>query len=183
MISLDLDSTLNDLIYKWIVYINKKNNTNYKVSDINIFDDNLLLDNLDFINSNSLYDNLEPLEGSKEFVSKLLELDTVQIVSTYPHIRDIEPKKLFVKKYFPSIPIITVSGSKVEYTKNTILIDDKLDNIIEHEIHNKNKGIIFTSNGDYNYNKSNKHTRLGNYDDIYNYIKLLNKNYDINVIK
>mgnify|MGYP002641588260 CR=1 FL=1 len=169
MISVDLDSTLNTLIYDWIEYINEKEETPITISDITCFDEPILLKHIDYIDNPNLYDLLGLLEGAIEFIKELQKIDDVQIVSVTPD-HHLDSKGKFVETHFPGVPLINVKDCKLAHTKNSWLIDDKLSNIVSHIESGNGEGIVFT-NGDYIYNDQSEHVSMGDYGEIVEYIK------------
>ena len=168
MISVDLDSTLNTLLYDWIAHINKMGETVISVNDIDQYDHPLLLKYLDYVNNPDLYDILDVLDGGYDFIAALQEFDEVQIVTVTPD-HHMESKTRFVKKHFPSIKLIHVKDCKLEHTKDTILIDDNLDNIKKHVDSGNGLGFVFT-NGEYKYNETYDYP-TGGYDDAIEFVK------------
>jgi len=167
MISVDLDSTLNDLMYKWIGYINERSKSNYSIKDIKIFDDPILINALEFVERDDLYSDLSPLIGANDFLDALKKIDEVQIVSVTSE-NHFNGKQEFIKKYFPETKFILVQESKIDTVDGTILIDDKLSTVIEHS-ERGNLGIVFNNN-EYIYNKTPNHFS-GGYDKIIEYLE------------
>ena len=172
MISVDFDSTLNNLLEAWVYYINKEEKPSklYTIQDIIKWDDKILHRNKEFIKNRLLYKKVKVLIGAKEFIKELRKLDEVQIVSITPNYH-IEPKMEFIKKHFGSVPIIFMEKDKYKFTKSSLLIDDNLNNLEEHQKYNNGKCIVFSNKEKYVYNRTNKFVRLGNYTDIIKYIK------------
>jgi len=170
--SVDLDSTLNNVIYAWIDYINEREENKISISDIKTFDEPILLKYSDFLKQEELYRSiLKPLDGAKDFIENLLKIGTVQIVSITP-IQE-ETKRSFVKKYFnldnDSLSLIMVKEDKLPYLKDTILIDDKLQNVIDHNNYNNGVGIVF-NNDEYLYNCTDDYFS-GDFVSILKYVK------------
>ncbi len=172
MISVDLDSTLNTLIYDWVEHINTKEERQYNISDIKSFNEPILLKHIDYIENPELYSLLGLLEGAIEFIKELQKIDDVQIVSvTQDH--HLKSKGEFVETHFPGVPLINVRDCKLEFTRDSWLIDDKLDNIKKHIAAGNGRGIVFT-NGDYQYNNEGDYTVMGDYKEIVKHIKEMN---------
>jgi len=169
MISVDFDGVLNNLTFKWIDYINNKHNTSYTVRDIKTYNDKLILDNYEFIQNKKLYDNIQLLNGAQYFIKELEKIDNVQIV-TQTIKEHFNSKKNFLNKYFPNIKVI-YTGKNKDIVKNTILIDDCLENIERHVNKLKSAGIIYSYNNLYQYNKTNKFPRFKSYNEIINFLK------------
>jgi len=169
MISVDLDSTLNTLMYDWIDYINTKTTTPISINDIKTFDEPILVKYIEFIKNPNLYDHLGLLKGASEFITNLQKIDDVQIVSvTLAH--HLKSKIKFVEKYFPGVTLINVDSCKLAVTKNSWLIDDKLDNVKKHIAAGNGRGIVFDNN-EYKYNTEEGYVVMGDYDKIVDYIR------------
>jgi len=170
MISVDLDSTLNTLIYDWLEYINEREEKHYTINDIKCFDEPILLKYIEYIDNPNLYDHLGLLDGAIEFIKELQKIDDVQIVSvTQDH--HLKSKEKFVATHFPGVPLINVKDCKLAHTKNSWLIDDKLSNIKSHIEAGNGNGIVFT-NGEYRYNDNSDYISMGDYGEIVKYIKM-----------
>lgn len=122
------------------------------------------------------YSKGSPIEGSLEFLKelkKLVHVDDIQIVTaTYPQI--IEDKTSLIKEIFKLDNIIHTSN-KAEFSKDSILIDDGLHNIISHRDSNDGISIIFDLNYGWNQDiiEDNKKTfRAKSYKDVLDIIKL-----------
>lgn len=93
-------------------------------------------------------------QGAKEFFDKVVELvgiNNVQIVTTsLPNI--IDRKNDFIKNVLGLNCTVIHTKEKHLHTRNTILIDDSIANILSHIENNKVPGIIF--NLGYGWNKS-----------------------------
>ncbi len=152
MISVDLDSTLNDLMYAWVEFIIEKGGR-CSLKDITSFDDPILLDNVDFFDDVDIYDKLLPLTGAKEFLENLKKIQCVQIVTDSFEMttEEMQAKDDFVLLHFGDIPVIHVQGCKLEAARGSILVDDKLENIEKHRSAG-DIGFLFT-NGEYLYSK------------------------------
>lgn len=82
----------------------------------------------DFWRSNKLYDNLLPIEGSQECLSKLYEQGHNIIFVSKCVPSHEESKRNFLKKHFPFARGFISTGDK-QYVKYDVLIDDHIDNI------------------------------------------------------
>lgn len=151
LISLDFDDVIYDLMELNINYID----TMHGIPDIDkqiehyywlyqTFPD--IGDNL--WNNPDNYIKGRLVSGAKEFYDKLVELigeDNIQIVtSSMPDV--VEKKNIMIKEFGFNCDIIhSIFGvhPKHHYTKNTILIDDAIGNIIDHVGHNQCYGILF----------------------------------------
>ncbi len=171
--SVDLDSTLNNLMYAWLDYTNSKTRVNLKISDITMYNDPILLENIKFLENKNLYqESIDILPGAKQFIESLKKIGTVRIVSVTPpnHFRS---KKEFVKTNFKDTELIMVRDSKLNIIKNTFVIDDKLSTLREHRDLNNGIGAVFT-NDEYMYNNTDEFLCSG-YTTILNYIQKLDK--------
>lgn len=168
-VSVDLDSTLVDILTPWIYYINIKESSNYKIKDVKKWNQDFIVRNIDFVLKEDLYDNLVPISGAVNFIKSLQSKYNVQIVT---HTLDghRESKLKFIKRYFGDITVVTTNECKLSVTKDTILIDDNLEHIQKHININKGIGIVYTMNNLLKYNISEDVVRLHNYEDILRYL-------------
>ena len=174
-ISVDLDSTIFDLLTLWIEFSNIKFNTNYIIEDVLTYNQDFLMNSMEFIDTN-LYDDAVPIPNAVLFIDTLKQHYNVQIV-THTFEGHRESKLNFIKKYFGDIKVICTDSCKLESTKDTILIDDKLEHITKHIDINKGIGIVYTMDDRLQYNKTDRKdvVRLGSYSDIVEYLNKINK--------
>ena len=149
MIYLDFDSTLNNLAFEWIEYINWKYQTNISTLDIKHWDwieQSFGKEANNFWKNPDIYSNdtIIPLEGALEFVNKLKQNHNVQIIThSWPGTE--KAKDYNIKRFFGDIKIIHES-EKHKITKDGILIDDNPHSIVKHCELNYQYGIVFTNN-------------------------------------
>ena len=169
-VSVDLDSTLVDILTPWLGYANSNEKSNYTIKDVTSYNFKPLMRNFDYIHTD-LYKDLKPIYGSQRFMDYLAMNYKVQIV-THTFEEHKKSKIEFIEKYFPGIDIICTNECKLDSTKDTFLIDDKLEHIEKHIDINNGQGIVYTFNNKYNYNHSNRKDiiRMGCYKEIFNYI-------------
>lgn len=148
-VSLDFDDMLYNLCLLNTRYLKLKYGLNVNPLDIKKF--SYYIDNGYETIIKDLWDNPEKYlesdlyEGALEFFNKIKKLvgrNNLQIVtSSFPNV--IKEKDNFIKNILQLDCDVIHTKDKYLYTKNTILVDDCLDNIISHVEKNQNPGIIF----------------------------------------
>ena len=147
-IYIDYDSTLNNLAYAWVEYINKKHKQKLKINDILHWDwmeQEFGKEANDFWKNPNIYkdDIIKPLKGAKEFIDKLQEEHDICIVtSSYPGTEN--EKNENIKRNFGDVKIIH-ERVKSNITFDGILIDDKVETILDHCQLNLLPGIVFNN--------------------------------------
>jgi 5'(3')-deoxyribonucleotidase len=146
----DLDSTLNNLGDVWIEWANSKYNRNYTVDDIlhwDWFKWEFGDDAYSFLTKDIFeQDTVRPKDGSYEFVEKLKVLfggENVYIISNTPKDFYDSKSKYIHRHYDINKDNIIFTKDKYLYTHNGVLIDDHIDNVVEHCYFNKNIGILY----------------------------------------
>ena len=177
MIYIDLDSTLNNLIYAWIDWCNKNEEKNFTIKDVKTWRglEKLYSNPYEFFKIKPYKNNLvQPFEGAKKLIENLKEFDKVCIISdTYKHQE--EEKSYFIENHFGKIPKILSSFDKELYiNKNDILIDDNFENVYK-VLKKKNAKCILFKPKDYQYNdfifNNVNFKKATNYIEIYKYVK------------
>ena len=183
MIYLDFDSTLNNLAFEWVKYINSNYQTNITVQHIKHWDyieETFGKEANDFWKNPDIYSIIKPLEGGIEFLNALKEQYNVSIIThSWPGTE--EAKDANIKKFFDGINVIHES-EKHKVTYNGILIDDNPHTIVRHCKSNYQYGIVFTNNDTYSWsnielikddiNKVSKYIRFKrNYTEILEFLK------------
>lgn len=178
VISLDFDETLWDLHEASLSFIKEHYGVkSLSQKDITYWE--YLTDNFPRIRECwgdfQLYSKGKPIEGSIEFMKnlkKIVHRDDIQIVTaSFPDI--IEGKTELIKSLFDIDNIIHTSN-KSEFTKNSILIDDGLHNIVSHRDVNDGISIIFDLGYGWNQNKiedNEKIFRANSYDNVLDIIR------------
>lgn len=178
IISLDFDETIWDLHEATLHFI--KNNYGVKeLSQKDITYWEYLTDNFPRIKecwgNFHLYSKGKPINGSIEFINSLKQIvnkDDIQIVTaSFPNI--VEEKTELIKSLF-GIDNIVHTSNKSEFTKNSILIDDGLHNIISHRDVNDGVSIIFDLGYGWNQDKiedNEKTFRANSYQNVLNIIR------------
>jgi len=149
---IDLDSTLNNLLYAWLDWVNSKHNTNIKPQDVrhwNYIQDKLGEGVFDFFHTKPWLNSIKPLEGSQECLKQLREKYDVTILShtTGNHKRE---KEEHIRKYYGDVAFILTEEEKCDIVKDNILIDDKFDSIYG-VVKKGGYGILFNNNSEYGY--------------------------------
>lgn len=159
-VSLDFDDVLYNLTKINVDYVEKTYGVKLNPLEIDRFSYYIdegyesIIENV--WNNPEAYLKSELYDGAFEFYSKLKELltiDKIQIVTTsLPDI--IQNKNIFIKEKLNIDCNVIHSKNKFEFTKNTILVDDSINNIVKHVEINNDPAIIF--NLGYGWNKSLK---------------------------
>jgi hypothetical protein len=160
-VSLDFDEKLWDLHSATAPFIKKIYGVEVNKEDISYWE--YMTDRFPRIKeawgSWEVYKNGKPIEGSIDFVEILKYIfgeDRIQIVTaTFPQIA--KEKDELIKSIYKIDKIIHTS-TKYEFTKNSILMDDGLHNIIGHVANNDCPGIIFDRNYGWNQEKIEEST-------------------------
>lgn len=175
MIFLDLDSTLNDLIYKWVDYMNHKENKNHKVRDIQFWEHILNLYNnpLDFFH-NAQFKTVELFDGAKDLINELKKYDEVVILTDNFDFAKRDKISWLCKQNL-NVPVIFTNQDKISYlSKNDIFIDDRLKTILEVEEVCDNV-ILYNHNDDYNYSKGGNKKTAYSFQHILKEVKKIKK--------
>lgn len=131
---LDLDNTLNDLIFKWIDYCNELTGKSIKVTDVkywnhvfDIFGEECALT---FFSNQPFEQNIiKPLKESTKFV-ETLKNDYEVIILTDTFWKMEPEKRKWIETHFPNTDYILSKGDKYKYIdKNDIFIDDNTNHI------------------------------------------------------
>lgn len=135
------------------------------------FNDNFPLVVSECWNNEHVYSKGELIDGAENFMLELINLysvDNLQIVTnSLPNVVNFKNK--FIKDKFGNIDVIHTK-EKWKYTKDTILIDDAIHNVIDHSEINNCESILFDKDGKYVWNHvdidNRLITRLKSYEDI-----------------
>ena len=141
---IDMDDTIEELVFAWVRYVNEKFGTTVRPEDINDWNmQNFFPD----IPANELYGVLEdealwrmvkPKPGAVEYVKKIMDDGHSVFIVTSSHYRTIVPKmELVLFTYFPYI-----TWDHVIITSNKQMVDG--DVLIDDGIHNHVGGSYFS---------------------------------------
>lgn len=171
MISVDFDEVLYNLHDAHNAFLQKEHGVMLERRDITYWD--YLKDN--FPNIKEVWSTWEKYsqgclkDGAILFMDILnakYGVENIQIV-TASHPNIIDKKNEFISMFFPKNKVIHSTHEKFHYTKGTFLIDDNADNIMQHEYHNKTRGIVFDHSDEYGWNKHHPSlTRASSYKEV-----------------
>jgi len=139
ILAVDIDAVLNDLVEKWLLWINHKYNYYTQYHELKYYS---MLKNFPTLTEEQIFepfssddflDSIEPTEGSRECLRYLNTQHDVYIVSaTRPE--HIKQKVEWLHRYFPYIPDRRmIFAQNKEMIKCDILIDDCSDNLIRDD--------------------------------------------------
>lgn len=134
---IDLDSTLNNLVWVWIQELNKKYGTNVQYDDIKEYDlskafPSLTIDELySPLQENNFWTLLSPIDGSQKYLKKLIDEGHQIKIVTATHYKNLEIKMNWLLTQFPFLKWKDVW---VVHDKQSLradyLIDDCYGNLI-----------------------------------------------------
>lgn len=170
-IYVDYDSTLNNMTYAWLEWINEKYNRNYTNEDVTHWEwyEDLDIDAFEWFNDGLAFNLINPLPNSQEFHNYLSNKYETHILTSSKAIMK-EHKNIHIKEHYNTESVIH-HHNKYEYATNekSILIDDRPKNCIDWV---EAGGTAFIFNHDNNYRYSDcdyKHRnlfRVNNYEEI-----------------
>jgi len=178
MIYLDLDSTLNNLIFVWVDWLNSKEYRKYTVQDIKHWSGlfSLYEDLIAFLKEDK-YKSVKLFNGAKELIDDLKQLDDVCILTNNYEFTKIDKIKWLCKQNL-NVPVVFTEHNKVSYLdRNDVFVDDKLETVLEAEKVCDNV-FLYNHNGLYKYNKGNNKKTVCNFDELLQEVrKVYNKSY------
>lgn len=181
-IYIDFDSTLNNLDKVWIDEINSYIGMEYSVLNIETWDwfYKKFTKKLADLTLRNIYLKSKPLEGALEFIIKCKEIGNVKILTSTHNNNPtfIEKKNEHIRAMFGDVEIIHESNKFIYANKNSILIDDSLDNVHKF-VNSGGRAIAFSNNYTHVYNKRiiehNNCVRLHFYEEIIKHLKTFEK--------
>lgn len=166
---LDKDSTLNDLAFSWLDWINKTYQTNYTSEDVTdwFWYNRLEHDVFQFFKENP-YDFIQPLPNSKEFFNWCIkEFDTKILTSTYNEsLKQVKDNYIF--KHYGQCDVIHEHDKFIYANDKSILVDDRYLNC-ELFIEYGGKAILYNHNNLYRYSDDLKEEYKDKIEICYNY--------------
>lgn len=129
---------MENFVECWIDALNKTYIANVKVSDVNNWDISPLFpsvpkkDLFKPIDNPEFWNNVKPLDGSVEYIKRLIDDGHEVYVVTASHPNTVKPKlEKVLRVYFPYIPYknVIIAHNK-QMIKGDILIDDAPHNLI-----------------------------------------------------
>lgn len=183
-VSFDFDDVLYNLTKVNLKYIEDKYGVKLKPNEVNswtYYHDNgfgSIIENV--WNNPQKYLESDLIEGAYEFYKEIEGVygkDNIQIITaSFPNI--INVKDDYIKSIFNHDCNIIHTHDKYLYTKDTILIDDSVNNIVKHIEHNNNPAILFGL--DYGWNSNFKEDnenlfRANSYEEALNIVNLFNQ--------
>lgn len=135
----DMDDTMENLLVCWLNRLNKKHGTNVAHHNVHSWDMCEFFPSLSKkevfapLHDETLWDEIEPIKGSVQYLKRLIEDGHEIYVVTASHYNTVKPKiEKVLFKYFPFISwdnvIIT---SNKQMIKGDILIDDAPHNLVD----------------------------------------------------
>ena len=132
-IYIDYDSTMNNMSYAWLDWINKTYGTEHLKKDITHWEwyEELEHDAFKWFEDGIAFDEILPLPGSQEFFDYLNSKYPTDIL-THSHPNMVAPKDAHILEHYGASHAIH-HKNKWEYAKDesTILIDDRPLNCVE----------------------------------------------------
>lgn len=176
-ILIDCDDVCIDLLGAWLKYINNKYNLNYEPSDIKTWNIPHHIQEIsqteifDVLKEEDFYDNIQPIEGSIEYVKKIIDMGYPYRIVTAHDYYSIKFKMVRFFKLFPFIPwdkvIVAKDKSLID---GSIMIDDKYDNLISNTLIDKK--VLFKRHHNANYHMCDKMDHVScSWHDIYRFIR------------
>lgn len=149
-IFIDYDSTMNNMSYAWIAWINKTYGTSFVCSDVTYWEwfQDIEQDAFKWFTDEIAFTEIQPLPQSQEFFDYLNSKYAVDIL-THSHPNMVKLKNEHILEHYGASYVIH-HKNKWDYAKDesTILIDDRPLNCIEWV---KAGGIAFLFNHELNY--------------------------------
>lgn len=159
---IDLNSTLDTMLYDWLDWINGNFNTNYKTEDIDSWGKIMSLhgvekEALGYFKSGYAYENIKIIPGADIFVKTLIAkygIENIKILThTLPGYGMEELKDSFVRECIhPEIEVVHQENKWKIMKEDDILIDDAFHNVYDAIKKANGYGIIYTKNQEYKYN-------------------------------
>ena len=144
IICCDMDCVLNNLMDKTIEIYNAQSGKNIQMSDLTSYNfyDCLPKEDADGImklfKNKSMWDSLTPIQGSRDGLKKLLDLNHKVYIVTATAVENWPWKIAWFKKYFPFFNtdnIIRMNDKSL--FRCQIMIDDCYDNLVENKLCHK----------------------------------------------
>jgi 5'-nucleotidase len=166
-IGIDLDDTINNLVFVWLSRYNSDYNDNLKIDDIKSWDvgsySKIGKDFYKYLGDEKLFKSLDINKGAAEVIKILCEVHEVYIVTANASYNKgvCDDKVNFIKKYMPFFEI-----------KNIIFIQNKsllnLDILIDDGLHNFEgfKGIKIVFDRPWNRVYNEEHYRIKSWDEL-----------------
>ena len=179
-IFIDFDSTLNNLDQLWIDEINSYTGMTYSVLSIDSWDwfYKKFTKKLADLTLRNVYLKTKALDGAVEFILQCQTIANVNILTATSNMNPtfIERKNKHIRNLLGNVRIIHSTSKENYSSEDSVLIDDKLDNIYKF-VMGGGYGIIFSNNETHVYNKAftkhDRYVRLHNYDEIIEHLKKL----------
>jgi len=181
-IFIDLDNTLNDLIFQWIKYCNNVFNKNYTIKDItdwnkiyDLYSSYSIINHFFYIN---IYKNkiVKPLKGSQNFLKFLKKNGfKITIISDTYEVNKIEKYNWVIDFFGEYIDDIILSNfDKTKYIENMnvdIFIDDNPKYVIQS---NAKMNFLFNYKNLYKFTSHRGLVNKKNYKMVYDYDDVIN---------
>ena len=176
VILLDIDDILDDLLPYWLEVIDKRYHTGIKFEDVKFWEMDRIFPGLtkeqifDPLTEDDFWENVKPIEGSQEYLKKLLDEGfTIKLCSSSSPKSWYLKYTQFIKKYFPYISWknVFIAHDK-QMVKGNVLFDDNINNLIGGEY----VGVLLDKPHNRHYDeKSMNIMRVYNWEQFYNFIQ------------
>lgn len=164
IIYIDVDDTIEDLLFAWCTYLNTKYDLYIDPNDAKEWDVTKLFTTLTHkqiygaLYDDELWKSVKPIAGAPKYIKKLMDDGFDVYLATATHAAQFKIKlDEVIFKYFPFIHedhIITIHNKQL--LRGLVLVDDYVENLKNSDYY----GILFESY----YNKS---TDLSNLENVY----------------
>lgn len=174
-ILIDMDDTIENLIVCWIKKLNERYGTTVQYSDVICWDMAKIFPTLtkdqifEPLFDETFWDEVQPIEGSVEYIQKLIDDGHSVYIVTNSHYNTLKPKmEKVLLRYFPFISWRNVIiASNKQMIMGDILIDDAIHNLTGGEY------IKFLMDAPHNHSfnaEENGMTRVHSWKEIYDLI-------------
>jgi len=173
VILVDMDDTMEELLKCWVAYLNSKYDLTVDFSDIVNWELPPYFPSLtpeqvyEVLVEDDLWKTVTPIEGSIEYLQKLIEEGfTVRVCTASSPTSYALKMRYVMKRYFPFINTRTqcICIHDKQMVKADILLDDNPNNLIGGSY----KGVLFSR-------KTNENVdypiRVNSWDEFYEYVK------------
>ena len=176
-IFVDYDSTLNDMSYSWMPWLNEEYGVSVSLKDVTHWEwfTELGVDAFKWFKDGIAFDLIKPLAKSQEFWEHLTENYDAKIL-TASHENMLVAKNTHILKYYGDADVIH-HHAKWDYAeKGHVLIDDRILNCVKW-VEAGGIAFLFNHEGNYNYTITDfEHVNLykvGSYEEIKEKLKEL----------
>jgi uncharacterized HAD superfamily protein len=127
-IGVDLDDVLADFRAGWLTYHNKRYNTNYESQKITTYkleesmniDVNIIIDSIMSFYRTKLFEEINPIFGSRSVINRMKECNTMSIITSRPTWLEVKTKNWIEKHYRNSFENVILSNQFGNKSKKNI---------------------------------------------------------------